>query len=95
MSLLDLIKQKPSDIAHIGMIKIMLSRVKPGTYGEVIANVLLPLIENDVPLTEVVKGGIPSLEKVVKLLDKPLRQSESTLVVQCPHCGEYHLTETK
>lgn len=94
MGLLDLIKQKPSEIAQTAMVRAVLSRVKAGTYGEIVAKVLLPLIENDVPIAEAVKGGIPSIEKVFDLLDKPISQSRSTLVVQCPHCGGYHLTET-
>lgn len=94
MGFLDLLKQKPSEIAHVAIVKLVLSRVKPGTYGEIVAKVLLPLIENDVPVAEAIKGGIPSIDAVVQLLDKPVSQGTSTLLVQCPHCSEYHLTET-
>lgn len=95
MGFMDLLQRKPSEFAQIAIVKAVLARSKPGTYGEVIGKVLLPLIENDVPITEVVKGGVPSIDAIFKLLDKPVAKGDDPIMVKCPHCNGFHLTETK
>lgn len=94
MTFADIWSKKPSEIPHVGMIRMVISRSRPGSIGETLAKLMSPLIEKDMSLSEFLQVTDPSsLDGLMKIIDHPITDDGSmpasaTPMLTCPYCHE-------